>query len=71
MIGASPLSMLKLALAAAGVALFGAGIRFDEPRLRWAGLALVAVAWLLRFSGPRSSRRGPRFAPPQSPDETR
>lgn len=41
---------IKLTLALAGIALFGAGIRLGNNALRWAGLACVAVAWMLRFS---------------------
>lgn len=42
-------TIIKIALALAGIVLFGAGIRLNQDGLRWAGLALVAVAWLLRF----------------------
>jgi uncharacterized membrane protein len=40
---------IKLALALCGVALFGVGIRLNADAYRWAGIALVAVALLLRF----------------------
>ena len=40
---------IKIALALAGIVLFGAGIRLNQDGLRWAGLGLVAVAWFLRF----------------------
>ena len=40
---------IKLSLALSGIVLFGAGIRFNQGTLRWAGVAVVAVAWLLRF----------------------
>lgn len=40
---------MKLALAGSGVILFGVGIRSGSTRLRWLGLCLVAVAWLMRF----------------------
>lgn len=40
---------IKLVLALFGVALFAVGIRFNADAYRWAGIALVAVAWLLRF----------------------
>jgi len=40
---------VKIALALAGIALFGAGIRLNAEPYRWAGIALVAMAWLLRF----------------------
>jgi hypothetical protein len=49
---------IKLTLALAGIALFGAGIRMGNNALRWAGLACVAVAWLLRFSKVRSPDAG-------------
>lgn len=39
----------KLALALCGLLLFGAGIRTGSEALRWAAIACVAVAWLLRF----------------------
>ena len=41
--------MMKLALAGSGVILFGVGIRSGSTRLRWLGLCLVAVGWLMRF----------------------
>lgn len=40
---------IKIALALSGMSLFGIGIRFNAEPYRWAGIALVAVAWLLRF----------------------
>ncbi len=44
--------VVKLALALGGIALFGIGIRVDQFALRWAGIGLVAVAWVLRFARP-------------------
>ncbi|MHB1311451.1 MAG: hypothetical protein ACYC3L_05485 [Gemmatimonadaceae bacterium] len=49
---------IKLSLALAGIALFGAGIRWDNQTLRWAGTAVVAVAALLRFWKGRTPRGG-------------
>ncbi|MEK6613017.1 MAG: hypothetical protein AABZ29_09560 [Gemmatimonadota bacterium] len=49
------LTTLKLSLALTGIILFGASIRFEAPALRWAGLACVAAAWLLRFRKPPAS----------------
>jgi len=46
---------IKLTLALAGIALFGAGIRLGNNSLRWAGLACVAAAWFLRFWKDRTS----------------
>lgn len=40
---------IKIALALSGIALFGVGVRFNANPYRWAGIALVAVAWLMRF----------------------
>lgn len=40
---------IKIALVLAGIALFGVSIRFNAEVYRWAGIALVAVALLLRF----------------------
>ncbi len=44
-----PTATVKLALAAAGLALIGIGVRFDSAAFRWTGIGLVAAAWLLRF----------------------
>jgi len=43
------LTSIKITLAIVGIALFGAGMRLGDQRLRFAGLACVAVAALLRF----------------------
>lgn len=49
-----PVTIAKLALAVAGLLVFGYGVRVDLPAVRWVGVALVLVAVLLRFvrSGP-------------------
>lgn len=39
----------KLVLAVAGLLVFFTGARVGSDWLRWAGIALVAAAWLLRF----------------------
>ena len=54
----SPLTAVKLALAAAGIVVFGLGVRVNSVPVRWAGVALVAVAALLRFVRPRTPRGG-------------
>jgi hypothetical protein len=54
----SPITTLKLALAVVGVMVFGYGVRADSASIRWAGIALVAVAAALRFVG-RRPPRGP------------
>ena len=45
----SPVVVAKVVLAVAGLVCFLLGIRFGQDVLRWTGIALVAVAWLLRF----------------------
>ena len=54
----SGLTQAKLGLALAGLILWGYGARVDVDWLRWVGIGLLAVAAILRFVGPRSSRRG-------------
>ncbi|HEY5546387.1 MAG TPA: hypothetical protein VIK50_10065 [Gemmatimonadaceae bacterium] len=53
----------KIALALAGLVLFGAGVRLERTELRWAGLAVVIAAWLLRFVRPRNA--GESEGPPE------
>ncbi len=40
----------KVVIAAAGLAVFFAGVRTGLDWVRWIGIALVAVAFLMRFS---------------------
>ena len=42
---------LKLALAGIGLALFAAGVRLENERLRWIAIVAVALAFLVRFLG--------------------
>jgi hypothetical protein len=44
----------KLAIAGAGLAVFLTGVRLNNDLLRWIGIGLVAVAFLLRFLKRRS-----------------
>jgi hypothetical protein len=50
----SNLTRAKVALALVGLVLFGAGVRLERSELRWAGIAFVVVAWLLRFARRRA-----------------
>ncbi len=50
----------KLVIAGAGIAVFLTGTRIESSLLRWMGIGLVAVAFLLRFV----KRRGGSPAPP-------
>ena len=53
----SALTQLKLGLAVAGLILWGYGVRVDVNWLRWTGIGFLAAAAIMRFIGPRSSRR--------------
>ncbi len=44
-----PVTIAKLALAGSGIATFAIGIRVDNAAIRWTGIGLVLVAWMLRF----------------------
>jgi len=44
----------KLVITAAGLAVFMTGVRADSALLRWIGIVLVFVAFLLRFIGRRN-----------------
>jgi hypothetical protein len=69
MAGLSRLSIAKISFALAGILTFGTGIRWQNTTVRWAGIALVAVAWFLRFAAPRAQTPATQDA--QLPDETR
>ncbi len=43
----------KLVIAVAGVAVFLTGVRLELEPVRWIGIGLVVVAFLLRFIGRR------------------
>ena len=49
------LTWAKVALIAIGILIWAYGARVDNPTIRWAGIALLIAALLLRFL----SRRGP------------
>ena len=44
-----PILIAKLALAGAGILVWGIGVRVDSAMLRWTGVGLIAAAFLLRF----------------------
>ncbi len=52
-------TVVKLVLAGAGIAVFGVGINLDSAGIRWTGIGLVAAAWLARFAD-RPERREER-----------
>jgi hypothetical protein len=45
----SPITTAKITLTLAAAILFGLGIRSDNPALRWAAIAFLAIALILRF----------------------
>ncbi len=45
----TPIATAKITLTLAAAILFGLGIRNDNPALRWAAIAFLAMAVALRF----------------------
>jgi protein-S-isoprenylcysteine O-methyltransferase Ste14 len=45
----------KVVLAVAGLAVFMLGVQNGQDILRYVGISLVVVAWLLRFIKPQNS----------------
>lgn len=43
------ITRVKLGLVVVGLALFVVGVRLDDARWRYAGIAVVFIAWALRF----------------------
>ena len=52
------ITVLKIAFALAGVAIFVFGVRTDEAIVRWVGIAFVVAAFLLRFFKKRVPEEG-------------
>ena len=50
------LSQLKVGFALAALLAFAWSVRSDDERVRWVAIGLLAVAFLLRFAGPRPQR---------------
>lgn len=50
------LMAIRLGLAITALLLFGLGIRSETPYLRWAGIAFLGAALVLRFAGRRTPR---------------
>lgn len=51
--------VLKIACALAGVGIFAYGVRSEDTVVRWVGIALVIVAFLLRFLKKREPDESP------------
>lgn len=45
----TPMTQAKIALALAAAIFFALGLRNDHPALRWAAIAFLTIAVLLRF----------------------
>jgi hypothetical protein len=52
------LLLFRVVLGAAGLLLFGYGVRVESSAVRWAAIALIAVALALRFVRPRPKAEG-------------
>jgi hypothetical protein len=46
----NPVLIARLALAVAGIIVWGLGARMDNALLRWTGIGLLALTLLLRFA---------------------
>ena len=53
----NPVTIAKIALGVAGLAIFALSMKPGMERLRWVAIGLLAVAFLLRFA---DRRRPPR-----------
>jgi hypothetical protein len=49
---------IRFAVAVAGILVWAYGYRADDAAIRWVGIALLAVAVLLRFWAPRARPPG-------------
>lgn len=52
----TPMTVAKLTLALIAAVLFALGIRNDHPSLRWAAIAFLSIAVILRFFDRTRSR---------------
>lgn len=53
----TPLTVAKLTLAMIAAIMFALSIKTDEPALRWAAIAFLSAAVLLRFLGFRKDKK--------------
>jgi len=49
------ITKVKLAFVALGLTAFAVGVRLDDARWRYAAIACIAIAWVMRFVRPRQS----------------
>ncbi len=62
-----PVHVAKIVVALVGLLVFFAGTQTGMTWLRWAGIVLVAAAWLLRFYRPSRPSIRPSSPPEESP----
>jgi hypothetical protein len=53
----TPMTVAKMTLALIAAILFGLGVRNDMPQLRWAAIAFLALAILIRFFDSNRSKK--------------
>jgi hypothetical protein len=53
----NPMTIAKMTLALIAAILFGLGVRNESPQLRWAAIAFLSAAVLLRLIDSRRSRQ--------------
>ena len=58
----STITWVKLAIAVVGITIWAYGFRQEDSVIRWIGIAVIAMAALMRFYRPRP--RGPVDRPP-------
>lgn len=51
------ITKVKMVCVGIGLALFAVGLRLDDARFRYAGIACIAIAWVLRFARTRAPTR--------------
>ena len=64
----TPITIAKLVLAVAGIAVFYYGWQTGQQPVRWIGIGLVFAAVLLRFLGRRRPPGEPERRGPVAPD---
>jgi hypothetical protein len=52
----NPVLIARIALAGAGIIVWGVGARLDNAQVRWTGIGLLALSLLLRFAKGRPNR---------------
>lgn len=48
------ITKVKMVFVGLGLGAFAVGVRLDDARWRYAGIACIAIAWMMRFVRPRA-----------------